>query len=227
MLRFGLILFLFLQVSLFNKDYDDVSKNEISIITKSFNKSYHTYQLNVTYPELRDRMNLKHEELNLKVQGVMFSAITEFQEQVEMRSNKNSFSYLNFDYTVCSNFNEAMSLRFVNRVYHPGMNNAQELYKTLNYDKLSGQIIKLADLFDPEIDYNQELVNIINNKFSNCSISNTTALKSFCLSADYLTIILDKNKLQDNFCANEIKISWPEIRLLLNPESIAYRLSNK
>ena len=226
MLRFGLILFLFLQITVYNVS-EDYTPTDIAIISKSFNKSYYTYQLNVTYPEIREiknKMNTQHHKLNFNIQGVMFGAINTFQDKVKLIEDKNSFSYLNFDYTICSNFEEAMSLRFLNRTYLPGMDNAQELYRTINYDKKLGTIIKLHHLFDPTINHNQELIKIINSKFSNCTINPSIKLNSFCLSEDYLTIILDKNILPDNFCSTEVKISWTELSHFLDTENIGYRL---
>ena len=225
MLRLSLVLFLFLQITAYNVS-DDNNVNDISIIKKSFNKSYYTYQLNVTYPEIWDRMNTRHHKLNINIQGVMFGAINNFQDQLKLVEEANGFSYLNFDYSVCSNFDEAMSLKFLNRTYLSDMDNAQELYRTINYDKKQGTIIKLHHLFDPTINHNQELIKIINKKFSNCSIRPSTKLKSFCLSKTYLTIILDKNILPDNFCSTEVRLSWSEISHLLNTESVGYRLLN-
>ena len=225
MLRLSLVLFLFLQVTAYNIS-DDNNVNDISIITKSFNKNYYTYQLNVTYPEIRDKMNIQHHQLNINIQGVMFGAINNFQDQVKLIGKANSFSYLNFDYTVCSNFDEAMSLRFLNRTFLPDMDNAKELYRTINYDKKLGEIVKLHHLFDPTINYNNELINIINRKFSTCSVKSSTQLKSFCLSKNYLTLILDKNMLPDNFCSTEVRIPWSELSHILNTESIGYRLLN-
>ncbi len=224
MLRFGFVVLLLLQSMPFR--YSDFS-NEISIVRKSFNKNYHTYQLNFTYPELIDRQNQKHIELNLEVQGYMVEAISVFQEKVDMINNKNSFSYLNFDYNVCSNIEEALSLKFIKRSYHPGMNQALELNRTLNFDKRSGKIIHLSDLFLPNLDYERKIIEIINKKFSTCKVPSKMRLTSFCIKEGGLVIVLNKQVLPDDFCSDEVEITWRELQEMLNPESVAYLLANK
>ena len=228
MLRLGFILILLLQsLSYPYNNFKNAPVDDISIIKKSFNKSYHTYQLNVTYPELRDWNNEKHIALNLAVQGYMFEAITRFQDKVDTFINKNSFSYFNFDYTVCSNFEQAMSLKFTKRSYHPGMEKAMEYYRTLNFDKNSGRIIHLEDLFLFEVDYQKELLKIINKKYRNCKLPSNTQLHAFCLSEPGLIIVLDEHLLPDSFCANQIEIEWQVLREIINPDSIGYLLMNK
>jgi len=228
MLRLSFLTVLLLHA--FNTSFinnNKVSVSEISIIEKSFNKNAHTYQLNVTYPELRDRQNEKHYELNKEVQGYWIGAITQFQDKVNTINDKNSFSFFNFNYSVYNEFKRTVSLKFTKRSYHPGMKEAVEHNRTLNFDKYTGRIIQLDDFFKLDVEYQKELIRILNKRYSTCKLSDNVQLKNFCLSQKGLVIILEKHSLADNFCSNEIEIDWQELTGLLNTENLDYILSDK
>ena len=215
MVRISLFL-IFLQLPFLNNDLsfkkaDYKNVDDFSVVKKSFNKNYNNYQLNITYPEIRTPQNEKHYEWNLQVQGVMTSAISDFQKQIHNVNTKNSFSYLNLDYSICNNYGNIMGIRFMKRVFCPGMPKVHELYRTINYNVATKEFIQLEDLFDSAVNAREVLINIINSKYSNCQLDKNTRLGSFCIEEENLLIILDEYTLPDEFCATEIKIYWEEL----------------
>ena len=180
MVRISLFLIL-LQFPFFNSDVS-MKKAEYSnvvdfnVVKKSFNKNYKNYQLNITYPEIRTSQNEKHYDWSMQVQDVMVSAISEFQKNINKISDKNSFSYLNLDYSICNSYGNVMGIRFMKRVYYPGMSKVTELYRTINYNVETQEFIQLQDLFSENVNARELLIDIINSKYSNCKLNKNTRL---------------------------------------------------
>jgi len=194
------------------------------------------YKINVTYPQIEGTKNLRILNLNHRMKRLVSEQyrwlLNPTKEDLRyFQKHPDIFNSVNLTYEVPLAMDDLLSIYFEGYIYGIGAAHSAQISFSVNYDLRSGKLLKLADMFKPNINYLQ----VISQYCSNDLAKQHSANKLFFTedlapkAKNYKSWNITREGIKINFDAcsvlacsegqQSVTIPFAEMKDMLNPNS--------
>ncbi len=137
--------------------YEDVGYD---IITEVYTAKSKNMEENIKYPVVKNMINKDNEE---KINNIIIEHLGVNEEPAEI-DDENFKATLHADYEIMKRTKDILSIRFFLSFYQEGAALSDNLIDALTFDMKTGKVLELKDLFKEDVDYENILNSILNEK---------------------------------------------------------------